>query len=119
MSEGYKDDKFSMGRRDHFVTIGDYDSATAPEFFKESLRNQGYNRNDGDHLHKDKELAFTMKHVNYEKEFNHGLGISREQIHTIRHKLRAAAYDKNGMNLSKEFERTASRLYEMTIVQAV
>ena len=42
MSSGYKDDKFSMGRRDHFVTIGDYDSATAPEYFKESLRNQGY-----------------------------------------------------------------------------
>tara|TARA_B100000161_G_C33373527_1_gene334470 strand:- start:228 stop:431 length:204 start_codon:yes stop_codon:yes gene_type:complete len=42
MSSGYKDDKFSMGRRDHFVTIGDYDSATAPEYFKEGLRNQGY-----------------------------------------------------------------------------
>jgi len=104
MSFGYRDDKFMMGERDHFVTIGDYDSATAPEFFKESLRNQGYNRNDGDHLHKDHETAFSMKHVN-EKEFNHGLGISREQIHSVRHKLRAAAYGKNGVNLSKEFER--------------
>ena len=63
-----------------------------------------YNRNDGDHLHKDRELAFTMKKVN-EKEFNHGLGISREQIHTVRHKLRAAAYGTKGVNLSKEFAR--------------
>ena len=45
-----------------------------------------------------------MKKVN-EKEFNHGLGISREQIHTVRHKLRAAAYGTKGVNLSKEFAR--------------
>eukprot|EP00940_MAST-03C_sp_MAST-3C-sp2_P000960 g960.t1 len=90
----------------HFATVGDFSAANSTKWHRQSLRENRIQRRsveeDFRSGSKDMKLAFTGKNV--EREQHSHLGVTKEQIDQIRHRVRQHAYRMGGVDLRKEFQ---------------